>query len=52
MLFSGAFYLFEVATDNFTVSFYSLKSQQQKTKKKKNRKLRPLDPLIKLGGSN
>lgn len=51
MLFSGAFYLFEVATDNFTVSFYSLKSQQQKTKKK-NRKLRPLDPLIKLGGSN
>lgn len=49
MLFSGAFYLFEVATDNFTVSFYSLKSQK---KKKKNRKLRPLDPLIKLGGSN
>lgn len=48
MLFSGAFYLFEVATDNFTVSFYSLKSQ----KKKKNRKLRPLEPLIKLGGSN
>lgn len=51
MLFSGAFYLFEVATDNFTVSFYSLKSQQKKNKKK-NRKLRPLDPLIKLGGSN
>lgn len=44
MLFSGAFYLFEVATDNFTVSFYSLKSQQKKTKKKKIESFAPWTP--------